>query len=116
VASAAASTFFMAKVYSDYHPEIGWKKYLLYGAALVPPAILSYLRVKSLSHFPSDDMVGFGVGILCGIIVPELHKIKKKGFSLGMYSTGDGGTGLSLVWHPENKFSKKVIVSNTSYY
>jgi hypothetical protein len=103
VASTAASSFFMVKVYSDYHPEIGWKKYLLYSVALIPPIIESYLRVKALQHFPSDNMVGLGVGILCGIIVPELHKIRKKGFSMAMYTSGDGA-GLSLVWNPEYKY------------
>jgi len=102
VASTAASSFFMVKVYSDYHPELRWKKYLLYTAALIPPIVESYLRVKALQHFPSDNMVGLGVGILCGILVPELHKIRKKGISLGMYTSGDAA-GLSLVWNPEYK-------------
>ncbi|GAF02205.1 phosphatase PAP2 family protein [Saccharicrinis fermentans] len=36
--TSAAAAFFAATVYSDYHPELGNKKYWLYGAALVPPA------------------------------------------------------------------------------
>ncbi|MFA6924865.1 MAG: phosphatase PAP2 family protein [Bacteroidales bacterium] len=104
VASAAASTFFMVKVYSDYHPEIGANKYLLYGAASIPPLFLGYLRVKALKHFPSDVMVGFGLGAICGIIVPELHRIKnkKRSISLGLYSTGDAN-GLTLTWNPSVK-------------
>src|SRR6185436_1755004 len=58
VASVTYTSFFMAKVYSDYHPEWGAKKYLLYLAALVPSAAMSYLRVRALAHFPSDCMVG----------------------------------------------------------
>src|SRR5258706_13832150 len=57
VAAATASTFFMAKVYSDYHPEIGANKYLLYGGALVPTLIMAYLRLKELMHFPTDILV-----------------------------------------------------------
>lgn len=105
VASTLGSTFFMVKVYSDYHPEIGWKKYLLYGAATLPSLLLADLRVKALKHFPSDNMVGLGVGMVCGIVVPELHKMKNNNLSLGMFSTGDA-TGLSLKWSP--KFNHNV--------
>jgi hypothetical protein len=106
VASAVASTFMMVKVYSDYHPAIGWKKYLLYGAATIPPLILSDLRVMALSHFPSDNMVGMGVGMVIGIVVPELHKMKNRSVSLGMFSD-DKAAGLSLIWNPDIKNKKK---------
>ena len=101
VASTAAATFFMAKVYSDYHPELRWKKLLLYGAATLPPLLLSDLRVKSLRHFPSDNMVGLGVGMVCGFIVPELHKFKKQNLSLSMFSSL-GANGLTLKWDPSD--------------
>ena len=39
VASAATASFFTAKVYCDYHPELGWAKYLVYGAASIPPTL-----------------------------------------------------------------------------
>lgn len=80
VASAAASTFFMAKVYSDSHPGIGDNKYLVYGAALIPPLVLGYFRVKALKHFPSDVIVGLVVGALCGILIPEFYRVKDKNF------------------------------------
>jgi membrane-associated phospholipid phosphatase len=76
VASAAASTFFMAKVYCDSHPGIGNDKYLLYGAALIPPLILGYFRMKALKHFPSDVIIGLGVGAVCGILIPDFHRMK----------------------------------------
>jgi hypothetical protein len=98
VASSTTGMFFMAKVYGDYHPEMGWKKYLLYGAASAPPLVLSYLRVKSLDHFPSDCGVGFMIGAICGVLVPEIHRIKNKNLSLGTYSTPDGATGLCVNW------------------
>lgn len=97
VASVAASTFFMAKVYSDYHPEIGNNKYLLYGAALIPPVVLGYLRVMALKHFPSDIIVGIGVGALCGIIIPELHRVCGKNVSFGLYSSFEA-TGAAIKW------------------
>jgi len=99
VATVAASTFFMVKVYSDYNPGIGDNKYLLYGAALIPPLVLSYFRVKALKHFPSDNLVGIGVGVLCGIIIPELHRLQDKHISLGLYSSSEA-TGIAIKWQP----------------
>jgi len=100
-ASAAAATFFAAKVYCDYHPElIGWNKYLLYGAAAVPPLIVGYLRMKALDHFPSDILVGLGVGAVCGILIPELHRIKIENVSMGLYSSYEG-IGLCMKWQPD---------------
>jgi membrane-associated phospholipid phosphatase len=99
VSSVAAATFFMVKVYSDYHPEIGNNKYLFYGAALVPPVALGYFRIKALRHFPSDILVGIGVGALCGILVPELHRLAQENISLGLYTTQEG-TGLAIRWQP----------------
>lgn len=99
VAVAAAATFFMAKVFCDYNPGIGNNKYLVYGAAAIPPLILGYIRVKSLMHFPSDIMVGLGVGALVGILIPEFHRISNEKVSLDVYSSLEG-TGISMRWQP----------------
>lgn len=101
VASTAAASFFMAKVYADYHPELGGKKYLLYAAATIPPLLIGYFRLKGLRHFPSDDLVGLGVGACVGILIPEIHriKLKNKNLTVGLSSTGES-TGLSLKWKP----------------
>jgi membrane-associated phospholipid phosphatase len=56
--------------------------------------------VKSLAHFPSDVMVGMGVGALCGIIIPELHRFQDKNISLGLYSS-PAATGIAITWRPE---------------
>ncbi len=101
VASAAAASFFTAKVFCDYHPELGWKKYLLYGAATIVPLIEGYLRMKALDHFPSDILVGFGVGALCGILIPEIHRIRIENTSVGLYSSLEG-TGIRLTWQPDS--------------
>ena len=100
VATAAASTFFLAKVYCDYHPELGDNKYLIYGAAAIPPLILGYFRVKGLKHFPSDVMAGLGIGALCGILIPEFHRLHDKNVSLGLYSSTEG-TGIAVAWQPD---------------
>ena len=100
VAVAAAATFFIAQVYCDYNPGLGDKKYLIYGAALIPPLILGYFRVKTLMHFPSDVMSGLAIGALCGILIPEFNRISTKKVSVGLYSSTEG-TGLSLQWRPD---------------
>lgn len=98
-ATTAAATFFAAKVYSDYHPEIGRKKHLLYGLASVPPLIEGYLRMKALAHFPSDILVGYVIGATCGVAVPALHRFRDKGLQLGLTGT-PAGPGFSLTWQP----------------
>ncbi len=96
-ASVAFTSFFMAKVYCDYHPNLGGCKYLIYTAALIPPVIMGYLRVRALAHFPSDDMVGLSVGAVVGIVIPELHKFNYKGVTLGLTSI-PGATELNMCW------------------
>lgn len=98
VANAAAATFFAVKVYSDYHPEIGGKKYLLYGLASIPPLITGYLRMKALAHFPSDIIAGYFIGGAFGILIPELHRMKKKDLQLDTYYNGVSG-GLRLTYN-----------------
>lgn len=102
VSEVAASTFFAARVYADYHPELGAKKYIFYGLALVPPVASGILRIQALKHFPSDTMVGLGVGIASGLLVPTLHKhwLGRGGDSRiavrGFYGAGAGGAALAL--------------------
>jgi hypothetical protein len=103
VASCAYSTFFMVKVYCDYHPNIGAAKYLLYLAASIPPLAIGYARIRSLDHFPSDVAVGFGLGAIIGIVVPALHKIPcSRYLSLGLATSPDE-VGLSLRWKLSTK-------------
>lgn len=96
VSSSAASTFFMAKVYSDYHPELGNKKFWLYGAAIIPPAIVGYYRFKAMKHFPTDIMTGMAVGAAVGILVPQLHKIKNKESKYSFIPFAGDVTGLTI--------------------
>jgi len=94
--TAAVGSFFAAKVYSDYHPELGNKKYLLFGAACIPPAIVGLYRVKAAKHFPSDVIAGFSIGAAVGILTPHLHKtIKNKNLSLVPYTGSKTGLYLS---------------------
>ncbi|MDR3609444.1 MAG: phosphatase PAP2 family protein [Ignavibacteriaceae bacterium] len=100
VAAASEACFFTAKIFCDYHPELGLNKYLVYAAATVPPLFMSYFRLRALAHFPTDIMVGFGVGALCGILVPEFHRIDDGKMSLGLYSNPEA-TGLAITWRTD---------------
>ena len=98
VSNAAASTFFLAKVFTDYHHIKGWKRIGIYTIAAIPPAVVGHFRLRAGRHFRSDVIVGFLVGATTGIVVPELHRIKKK-TNLSMspiYSSQ--GMGLSLTY------------------
>ena len=94
----AGATFFMAKVLSDYHPEWGAKKWLLYAAALIPPVIVGYYRYRGFMHFPTDIMLGIGVGAAVGILTPHFHKIIRKNSDLSIvpFVGGYSGAALSL--------------------
>ena len=97
VATAATGTFFAAKVYSDYHPELGAKKWLYFGLALVPPAFVGLYRIKSLNHFPTDTVVGTLVGAAGGILIPHFHRNKSWNGGVS-FIYRDGVKGAVLVW------------------
>jgi membrane-associated phospholipid phosphatase len=86
---------------------MGAKKFLLYTAATIPPLVIAYVRVQALKHFPSDNLVGLGVGAVCGIAIPELHKKKNPRSSLTMFTSPDGAIGLSFNWITERFLASK---------
>jgi membrane-associated phospholipid phosphatase len=75
VALVATSSFFMAKVYADYHPE-SKLKWVFYAGAGAMTAATGVMRNLAGMHFLSDVLLGATVGTLSGILVPGLHKIK----------------------------------------
>lgn len=94
--STAAATFFMAKVYNDYHPDLGRKKYMIYGLAAIPPTVMGIYRIKALRHFPSDVIVGGLVGAGVGILVPELHRRWQNKLNVSaIYTNNVKGIGLN---------------------
>lgn len=89
-AAAASVSFFAAKVYHDYHPGSKLTPYL-FGAALIPPAVVGYFRYKAGMHFPSDLICGSIAGAIFGVAVPQLHKCKNRNISLfPMIGPGNG--------------------------
>ncbi|HEU4633999.1 MAG TPA: phosphatase PAP2 family protein [Flavisolibacter sp.] len=76
VALVATSTFYVAKTYADYHPQ-SKIKWLFYTLASAATATTGYLRYKAGEHFPTDIILGTGLGTLTGILVPHFHKNKR---------------------------------------
>ena len=91
----ASASFFTAKVYCDYHPELGNKKYLFYSLALVPPVVTGFFRYKGLKHFPTDVITGLIVGASAGILIPHLHKKMKSNLVLVPFAGQVNGLALS---------------------
>ncbi len=104
VSTVATGTFFFAKVLTDYHPEWrGRQRALIYGLASLPPAYVAIQRVRALKHFPTDTVVGFGVGAAVGILTPHIHKRWQRNHrsSLtvgGSFGSGAGGVGIGLTF------------------
>jgi membrane-associated phospholipid phosphatase len=76
-ASAAAATFFAAKVFADYNPNSKLKPFI-WTAAVIPPAVVAYFRYRRGQHFPTDILVGIPLGAVIGILIPQLHKTSNK--------------------------------------
>jgi membrane-associated phospholipid phosphatase len=97
VALVGTSTFFIAKVFSDYHPD-SKAKWIPYTIASIATATTGYLRHKGGRHFPSDVLIGTAVGPLVGILIPHFHKNKLfEGLSIIPF-TGQSH-GLSVVYN-----------------
>jgi hypothetical protein len=69
----AASTFFIAMVYADYHPGSRWKPLVWTGAAVFP-VLTGVLRWKAGKHYWTDVITGYAVGALVGTLTPYLHR------------------------------------------
>lgn len=95
--STAVSTFFAAKVYSDYHNLNTWQKMGIYTVATIPPLIVGHYRLVAGKHFRSDVLMGLVMGAATGILVPEFHKRKKNKLTvLPVYDNGITGASLSF--------------------
>ncbi|MEH6537574.1 MAG: phosphatase PAP2 family protein [Psychroserpens sp.] len=97
-ALVATSTFFLARVYHDYHPESPYK-YVFYGGAGLATFFTGYFRVKAGQHFPTDVIIGGTVGTAIGILVPFFHKNKLfKNEKLSLYPVTGEYHGLRLAY------------------
>lgn len=92
----AASTMFVARVYSVYHPHSPFR-FVLYGLSVAATGTTAYLRYKGGYHFPTDLVVGVALGTTYGLLVPGLHRCKDgSGFSIAPM-TGDA-QGFNLAY------------------
>ncbi|MBC8054682.1 MAG: phosphatase PAP2 family protein [Sphingobacteriaceae bacterium] len=97
-AATAAASFFAAKVFADFNPNSKLKPYV-WGAAALTSASVGYMRLKAGQHFLSDNLLGFGVGMAAGILVPHFHKTKNRvdGLTVQPYS-GNGVNGMAMTY------------------
>jgi membrane-associated phospholipid phosphatase len=94
-----SSAFFIAKVWSDYHPDSKIKWLFYTGAAAVTGAT-ALMRYQAGMHFPSDLLLGAGLGAATGILVPAIHKNRSADDRLSLlpyFGNGSKG-GFSLVY------------------
>lgn len=102
VSTMATGFYFFARMVDDYNPDLtGGQRALLYVGATVPSAIGGWLRVRGLKHYPTDTLIGLGVGAISGIGVPSLHKWWKQRHRSSLtlnpvYGAGAGGLTLVL--------------------
>jgi membrane-associated phospholipid phosphatase len=75
--TAAAMSFFVAKVFSDYLTNTTTKT-IIWTSAVIYPAVTGFLRIDSGNHFRTDVLIGYITGALVGYFVPVLHKSKLK--------------------------------------
>lgn len=73
VSISAANSFFTASVLNEYLDNHTTKT-LIWSAAFLYPAIVSYSRINSHQHFPTDVIVGYIVGAAIGYLIPLIHK------------------------------------------
>jgi membrane-associated phospholipid phosphatase len=98
VALVATSTFFTAKVFSDYHPD-SKLKWAFYGVAIGASGATGYLRHRAGKHFPSDILIGTTVGTLSGMLVPTFHKNKAfKNNNLSILPFAGKSNGVALLY------------------
>ncbi len=77
VSHTASMSFFTAKVFSDLHPDSGWR-HAVWAGAIIAPALTGYFRYEAGRHFPSDVIVGYAVGAAIGYFIPKLHQVMDK--------------------------------------
>ncbi|RYY58901.1 MAG: phosphatase PAP2 family protein [Chitinophagaceae bacterium] len=113
VALVGTATFFMAKVYSDYHPEMN-NKWILYTIAGAATATTAYLRVKAGQHFRSDVALGALVGTLSGILVPTIHKNRSADPRVTISPLLGASNGFNAVLKLNRKSAKPALINTHS--
>jgi len=71
-ATTAATTFYIARVFSDYLSNKTVKTFIWIRAAIYP-TLTGYLRRDTGNHFRTDVITGYLIGAAIGYFIPELH-------------------------------------------
>ena len=71
--TASYFSFVSAKMYNDIYPDSKLKPWV-WGTAALLPAIAAYGRMRAGRHYFTDVLVGYAIGAVVGIVVPQLHK------------------------------------------
>ena len=114
VSFGATGTFFLVKVYTDYHHIKGMKRVLLYGLAAVPPLVTGYYRIKAGRHFATDVMTGLVAGATSGILVPQLFKRKDNNQAVAFtpfYVPEGGGLTMTVGLNRKKKYDSEKITN-----
>ncbi len=101
--TTATGFYFFARMIDDYNPQLnGGQRALLYTAATVPSLAVGWLRIMGLKHYPTDVLIGLGVGAISGIGVPSVHKWWKARHRSRLTLNpvyGAGAGGMTMVLH-----------------
>ncbi len=97
VSASATASFFAAQVFSDFNPGSKAKPYVWIVAAAIP-AVVAYYRYEAGMHFLSDIVLGYGLGMATGILVPKLHRTKAFRNLSVLPQAGKNYKGLALVY------------------
>lgn len=88
----AANSFFAASLVTSYQKGNKWNP-VIWGAAALPPLLVSFQRVRAGKHFPTDVITGYIIGAVCGILIPKLHEVsipRQGDIKLGASISPDG--------------------------
>jgi undecaprenyl-diphosphatase len=93
VASIGATATYLAFVRSPHSP----RPWITLAAFTLLTAFVSYERVRSGEHFPSDVIAGSMAGAAIGVLVPHLHRHKQEAPPVWVgVAPAPGGGSLSL--------------------
>ena len=93
VSAIGATATYLAFVRSPHSP----RPWITLGAATALTAFVSYGRVRSGQHFPTDVIAGSMAGAAIGVLVPHLHRHEPEVLPVWVgFAPGAGGGSLTL--------------------
>lgn len=81
--TTAATTFYIARVFSDYLSN-ELVKTIIWTGAVIYPALTGYLRMNTGNHFRTDVITGYLIGAAIGYFIPEMH-LRNESLNVSFY-------------------------------